>query len=251
MTRPPVARQPLRRFQRGQSMTEFVVLALVLVPLFIAVPLVGKYIDLMNATETASRYVAFESVVRNSASSWKDAATLSGEVRRRVFSNANAPIKTGDTAGDFTEHRNPLWTDHTGKPFLETFEQGVAAQGPVASKNAIPAAFFKSALGLAESNLQTGTVTAKAVNVTGFPPFDDLNLQITRKTVLLSDTWAAKGLEDVKSRIEDSISVYPVGTFKPIIDPLGQIPPTFLDPTFKVSDFDWDIVPCDRLTEGC
>jgi hypothetical protein len=240
----------LRR-QRGQATTEFVVLALVLVPLFIAVPLVGKYLDLMNASETASRYVAFESVVRNSVNSWKSDASLSAEVRRRIFSNPDAPIKTGDTAGDFVAHRNPLWTDHTGQPFLETFEQGVQANGVLAEKNAIPAAFFKGALKLTEKNLQTGTVTVKLTNVPEFKPFDELNLQIVRKTVLLSDTWAARDLDDVKSRIEDSIEVYPIGAFKPIIDPLGNFPTEFNDPKFRVSDFDWDIVPCDRIVGGC
>lgn len=109
----------------GQATVEFVVAALVLVPLFIAIPLLGKYADLFQATEAASRYVAFEGMARNSSSSWKSDAELSLEVRRRFFSNSDAPVKTGDAAGDFTANRNPMWSDNAGRPLLAKFEDDV------------------------------------------------------------------------------------------------------------------------------
>lgn len=241
----------LRVLQRGQSTIEFLVLALVLVPLFISVPLLGKYIDLMNASETAARYAAFEGQVSHTANAWKDDATLSAEVRRRIFSNPGAAIKTGDTAGDFTAHRNPLWSDHTGRPFLETYETTVAAHTETGSKNALATAVFKGALGLPETNWRTATLQIRPVQIPEFAPFDALNLDIQRRTVLLSDTWTATDLAQVRGRIDGSLSVYPVSAFAPVIDPLGLIPPTLLDPSFRVGDFDWDIVPCDRLIGGC
>lgn len=243
--------KPLRAPQRGQSTIEFLVLALVLVPLFISVPLLGKYIDLMNASETAARYTAFEGQVSHTASAWKDDATLSVEVRRRIFSNPSAPIKTGDTAGDFTAHRNPLWSDHTGRPFLETYDATVAAHTETGSKNALAAAAFKGALGLPETNWRTATISVKPVQIPEFAPFDALNLDIQRKAVLLSDAWTAKDLGDVRGRIFGSLAIYPVSAFAPVLDPLGEIPPTLFDPSFRIGDFDWDIVPCDRLVGGC
>ena len=41
----------------GQSTVEFLVLALVLVPLFLIVPLLGKQLDIAQTAASASRYV--------------------------------------------------------------------------------------------------------------------------------------------------------------------------------------------------
>ena len=68
--------------QTGQSTVEFIVVSLVLVPLFLIVPLLGKYIDLAQTTLVASRYVAFEGTVHHSSSlsGWKTDAELATEV---------------------------------------------------------------------------------------------------------------------------------------------------------------------------
>lgn len=241
-----------RSRQRGQSTTEFVVLALVLVPLFIAMPLMGKYIDMMQATESASRYVAFEGTVRHSGSSWKPDAELATEVRRRFFSNSDAPVKTGDVAGDFAAHRNPLWTDRGGKALIEKFENGVGVRTTVAGKNAIAAAApFKGALKLSEDNLYTGQVTSAPLKIAGFEPFDKIDMKTTRRTVVLADAWTARDAGDVRSRVEGSALTYPIAKAKALVDPIGMLPTTVFDPRLKVGDFDWDVVPCDRLIGGC
>ncbi len=236
------------RRQRGQSTVEFVVAALALLPLFIAVPLLGKYLDLFQTTEAASRYVAFEGVARNSSSGWKTDAELSLEVRRRFFSTSNAPIKTGDAAGDFVAHRNPVWTDHTGKPLIAKFEDDVTVATTVSGKNAIPStAPFRGWLGLSHDNWYSGAVT---VNMADSPLVP--TMATTRRTVLLADAWTARNNAQVRNRIEDGgLGVYPIGQAKALVDLIGLIPPTVNDPALKVGDHDWDIVPCDRLKEGC
>lgn len=240
-----------RRAQRGQATTEFVVLALVLVPLFLAVPLLGKYIDLMQATEQASRYVAFEGMARNSSSSWKSDAELAVEVRRRFFSNSAAPVKTHDAAGDFAAHRNPLWSDASGQPLLDKFEEQVGVQTQVAGKNAIPAAFWAGGLGLSRDNLYTGTVTASPVDVKNFKPFDSIGLTISRKTVLLADAWTGRNPGAIRGKIEDATGMLPLELAKPIVNAIGEVPTLIYDPALKLNNFDWDIVPCDRLIGGC
>lgn len=244
-----------RRLQRGQSTTEFVVLALVLVPLFIAVPLLGKYIDMMQTAEVASRYVAFEGTVRNSNSSWKTDAELAVEVRRRFFSNVDAPLKTNDTAGDFAAHRNPVWSDASGKPLIESFEGSVRVRTQVGGKNAIPAAKllfdWPGELGLSGSNFYTANVTVAPVNVAHFAPFDAIDLSTTRRTVVLADAWTARGPGSIRSKIEGSSKLFPVGPAKPIIERVGMLPEVIFDPVIEVGEFDWDVVPCDRLIGGC
>jgi TadE-like protein len=238
--------------QRGQATVEFTVLALVLVPLLIGAVLVGKYLDLMNATEAASRYVAFEGMARNSSSRWKSDAELAAEVRRRFFSNADAPVKTNDTAGDFAAHRNPLWTDHTGRAFISDFAQEVSVQTRIEGRNAIAAARpYANSFDLPDQNWYTAAVTVRPANVPEFRPFDALNLNITRRTVLLADPWTARNAADVRGRIEGSLLAYPIAQIEPLVNLIGQIPPLILDPALRLSAFDWDAVPCDRLVGGC
>lgn len=240
-----------RRSQRGQATTEFAVLALVLVPLFIAVPLIGKYIDMMQAAEQASRYVAFEAAARNSSSSWKTDTELAIEVRRRFFSTANAPVKTGDVVGEFPAFRNPVWSDHSGKPLLDNFNTSVLVKGDVAGLNAIASAIYRSPLDLSNDNLYTGTVALKFSNIAGFAPFDTIDLATSRKTVLLADAWTGRTPATIRDKIEDSVTMYPIGAIKGIIDVFGLLPTVVFDPAMKVGAFDWDIVPCDRLVGGC
>lgn len=239
--------------QRGQSTVEFVVAALALVPLLIAIPLLGKYLDLFQTTEAASRYVAFEGATRNSSNSWKTDAELSLEVRRRFFSNSDAPVKTGDAAGDFGAHRNPLWTDHTGRPLIAKFEDDVTVATTVSGKNAIAAAnVFAPRLGLSSDNWYSGAVTVKLANLPSFAPFDSIDLSTTRRTVLLADAWTARSNAQIRQRIQDGgLTVYPIGQAKALVDLIGTVPTAVNDPALVVGDHDWDIVPCDRLVGGC
>ncbi|HLO95110.1 MAG TPA: hypothetical protein VK195_12410 [Burkholderiaceae bacterium] len=246
-----------RRLQRGQSTTEFVVIALfVLMPLFIIVPLLGKMQDMFQATELASRYVAFEGMARNSSNSWKSDAELSLEVRRRFFSYSKAPVKTGDVAGDSWADRNPLWTDHAGNPLLAKFEDDVKVHTQVSDKNAIAAAHgllgFADELNLSKSNWYKAEVSIKIADTPRIKPFDELKLTSTRRTVLLADAWTARSPGQIRSKIEDGgLKTFPLGKAKPLVDAIGLLPTLVYDPALKLGEFDWDIVPCDRLNGGC
>ena len=240
-----------RQLQRGQATTEFAVLALALVPLFVVVPLIGKYIDLMQTAEQASRYAAFEGSVRNSSNRWKSDAELAAEVRRRFFSNSDAPVKTNDVAGDFAAHRNPVWSDAGGNPLIEKFADGIGVQTQVGGMNALATAVFGDTLGLPSDNLYAASVTVKPVSVKNFAPFDRIALSTSRKTVLLADPWTARNAGDVRRRIENAALMYPIGQIRGLVDIAGQLPALDFDPPLQVGTFDWDVVPCDRLIGGC
>ena len=237
--------------QRGQATTEFVVLALVLVPLVLAVPLLGKYIDMMQTAEAASRYVAFEATVKSKTGASKTDAEIAADVRRRFFSNNNAAVKTGDVAGDFAANRNTLWTDGSGAPLLDKFEANVGTQLTSAADNALPLALLSNSLGLSSSNLYTGRVTVIPAAASGVIPFDKLDIRITRNTVIAVDTWAALNAADVRSRIEGSAAAYPIGQVQGLVNVIGTLPTLVFDPALRLGEFDWDIVPCDRLVGGC
>jgi hypothetical protein len=237
-----------RAATRGQSTIEFVVvMSFAGALLFIAVPLIGQYIDINQTAEEASRYAAFEGMARNSRSTWKNDTDLSAEVRRRMFSNSDAPVKTGDVAGDFTANRNPVWTDYSGHPLISNFDNEVSVTTKVDDKNAIAAAFYRGELNLSNTNFYTASVTVKPED----SPFAAMNLSISRKTVLLADAWTGFNVGDVQHRIETAPTMFPIGPAKALINTLGEVPTLIFDPALKVGAMDWDIVPCDRLVGGC
>jgi hypothetical protein len=260
----------------GQALTEFLVVALALVPLFLLMPLIAKYQDIAHQTQMASRYVAFDAAARNEwQNSWKDPAQLAAEVRRRFFSNPDAPIKTNDTAGNFDAHRNLFWRGPTNKPLITDFdtdvaigfgENGGASQnaGFKPSKDGDPfnkvggtdiATNIADQLSLKASGIFTGNVSVKLANTPAFlqsyQPFDKIDLSITRHTSLTVDGWDASSARKVQDRIDSKLLV--PGT---LLRPIGSMAGVFVT-TFEVGqvatpqlgqlDFWQDVVPSDRL----
>lgn len=112
-----------RKYQRGQAITEFnVTAAFLLVPLFIMIPILGKYIDMKHASVQAARYMAWERTVwfeeapaytltgDTKMAHVKSQATLQQETRVRFFSSVNVD-ELLDPVNDADEEINPLWND--------------------------------------------------------------------------------------------------------------------------------------------
>ena len=154
---------------RGQSLAEFAVLMLALVPLFLAIPLLGKYQDLAHMSESAARYPASKPR-RPRRGGRRTDAELAQEVRRRFFGNSDAAIKTGDVAGDFATHRNPLWVDHSGRPLLEHVETDVATPRSLRSGRSRRPDPGHECFGLPDSELHEGVVTVRPRDIANLPP---------------------------------------------------------------------------------
>lgn len=102
MSHPAIARQ---RHQSGQAMTELLVACLVLVPLWLAVWLIGPYSGLQQAAVQASRFAAFERASRPGDTP-AAAEHLANQLRARFFlrgdglpGNPRGEIRSGDGAG--------------------------------------------------------------------------------------------------------------------------------------------------------
>ena len=129
----------------GQAMTEMVIAAsFVLVPLFLLIPWLGKYIDLHQSAIQAARYEAWEYTVwyenANEAPATqitqislstmplKSIAELQAEAKQRFFSReayANIPTAEANDESDLINEgnwdinmTNPLWQDHLGNSLL-------------------------------------------------------------------------------------------------------------------------------------
>ncbi len=273
--------------QGGQAVTEFVVVGLVLVPLLLLIPMIAKYQDMVHATQLASRYIAFETMTRNDGmgdGTFKSVDELTDEANRRFFGNADAPIKTGDAAGDFKAHQNMFWRDHKGNALIKSFGSDVKVTFGHARSGSHHGAYsvasdtkpfdskpvnLRKKMDLKGSGIYTANVSLKVANLESesggitkvFDEFKNINLVITRSTSLVPDTWTASGPEQVESRI-DNEEMYPARVLKPLRDPLGvaamliespkclgggSCNPGKVGPQVGHLDFWRDIVPEDRL----
>jgi hypothetical protein len=251
----------------GQALTEFLVVALALLPLFLLIPLIAKYQDIAYQAQMASRYVAFDATVNNEwQNSWKDPARLAGEVRRRFFSNPNAPIKTNDTAGNFDAHRNLFWRGATHQPLIADFDKDVIisfgennspnqSAGFKTAGDGLPFVKTANTLGLKAHGIFTGAVTVKLAKPPAFlkshQPFDKMDLSITRRSSLVIDGWDADSAGTVAKRIGSS-SLVPGAKLKPLkaltaafvtATELGKV----AAPQLGELEFWKDVVPPDRM----
>ena len=193
--------------QQGQAIVEFLVGALVLIPLFLLLPLIGKYLDIKQSTIAASRKLAFECTVR-----YADCANLNAnpsfadEIRMRFFAGDHAPVLTNDLpAQDAIQagQGNPLWVDDKGRPLLENYSDvGIKADasdidpggGLVTSLlNAGPDTF---GLNL-KQGLFNARVQAQLSKTHGGADFltqlDSLFMKMQFHTAILTNAWTANG----------------------------------------------------------
>ncbi len=239
---------------RGQSTTEFAVLALVLAPLFVLVPLLGKYLDLSRAATVASRYAAFEIAISGPAAG-KDDVTLAAEARRRFFGTSEAPIKTGDVAGDSARYRNPLWLDHRGDSLLAKLAQDVTVNTAARSRTVLPPALapFVGSLNLLNENFRVATVTVLPAVPARIAQWSGMQIEMKRPTAILTNSWNAHSAAAVKGTIEGANQlVLPDAALRMEALLFGWLPALFLDPAMPPRRrHDPDVVPCDRLVPRC
>lgn len=139
-----------RNAERGQAMTEFVITAtMVLLPFFVFVPMLGKYIDFKHHAIQAARYQAWEYTVWyedinerdildnfNSGdpsylSPQKSVAVTRQESRVRLMTTAGTQLENegaadairlvtaADASTTYDGSSNVLWRDHRGLPFFD------------------------------------------------------------------------------------------------------------------------------------
>ncbi|MDY7574989.1 hypothetical protein [Actimicrobium sp. CCI2.3] len=256
--------------QRGQSVVEFLVLSVALVPLFLLFPLIGKYQDIRHATQMASRYAAFDATTRNdiqSVDGWKPEAQLADEIRRRFFSNSSAPIKTNDVAGDVDANRNLAWRDPYNNPLIERFSDVSLTFGNGGSTHAdgfstafdstpfnrVPLA-NSGTMGLQAPGIYTANVSVKLANlpagIKSIVPFDTIDLSMQRHTSLLFEPWSSPSPQETENRFG---KLAPVPGALSALSPIIDLGVNYVD-MFKVTPPEFgnlqkwrDVVPQDRL----
>jgi hypothetical protein len=235
--------------QKGQALTEFLVVAIALVPLFLLIPVIAKYQDIAHSTQMASRYAAFDGMVRNaSQNSVKPVDQLQDEVRRRFFSNSDSPVKTKDVAGDFKANQNLFWRTPDDQPLIEKFTDIVVTRTSHSSSDTKP---FTLTFG--SKGISTVNVSVKLANLPAglqfYEPFDKINLEINRGTSVLVDGWTGKTPVDVEQKVSGIAPNFTVlSNLSPVVDPIMMlVEPGVTPPKLGRLDFWRDDVPLDRL----
>jgi hypothetical protein len=106
----------------GQSITEFVVLLTFFVPLFLTIPLIGKYLDVKQKTIEASRYAVWERTVWsdvNPSSWWNDDENhksdeqVQKEIDERIYGNPRIGLHDNMLSDNY------FWKNHKGEKILK------------------------------------------------------------------------------------------------------------------------------------
>ncbi len=250
--------------QAGQALTEFLLISLALIPLFLLIPMIGKYQDIGHATQLASRYAAFDALLRNgSDNSWKPPATLAAELRQRFFGIPGAAVVTD--AQEAAPIRNS-WNDPYQHPLIaspaaialsfgarrgETHADGYD-HAPSGDTDLF---MLASRAGLASTGLYRANVGVSLASLPAglrsIEPFDRLKLRIERHASVLPGPWTAVSPEQTEMRTG---GLAPLNTPMPnglisaaieVVDMASVRPPAF----GKLGQWR-DVVPGDRLRSG-
>lgn len=191
--------------QSGAALTEFVVAATVMVPLFIAIPLLGKYADMNHAAVSAARYVAWERAINGNNKTDQDIAE---DVRVRILGNTKNGVATGNVSNDGNlSAYNPLWVDHGGNRLLATYQDAnVASSDSNFTQSKLLVDFVRNKMGLSDDGLREGMVGIAVANIPNFQPLDSINLNIFRNHVVAGDGWAAASPSDAANRSRQALS---------------------------------------------
>lgn|SRR5690606_10396177 len=198
--------------QLGQALTEMAILSVVLIPLLLLIPLLGKYAHIQQNTQQAARAAAWEAtVVQDYEMGGLDRDQQQVLLIDRYFGHADVPITTAPGAPTDGDVRlgGSMYNTHTDQPLLERedivlgeyqFEDQLDLTGTITGwiPDWLPGEFPPSRNGLVTAQLQINPRNlryadgspATSVNLR---PFDDINLEFAASHTLLADPWSAAG----------------------------------------------------------
>jgi Tfp pilus assembly protein PilV len=223
-------------YQRGQAMVEFLVAAIfVLVPLFLAISVLGKFVNVQHTADTAARYATWERTVwyESSTSNFekyngtnvKSATEIRNETAVRVLndrsSNTSVIKSTDKTASSFANGLDPMWHDPANSDYLADYSQLNATLATVAETKGtgeqviatiskLP--LFDEELDVATNTLATASFDFKDIaknsavyqrlwSATGWSGLD-----FSAKGAILSNTWAANGRDSTLKMVSGLVA---------------------------------------------
>lgn len=268
-----------RRAQGGQAMVEFVVAAVLFaLPVFLIIPLLGKYADMKSTAIQGARYAAWERTVffagRAASVSWpgvtKSDDEIRNELRQRLFSEgtgiANGDKSAGNWGGSGLKN---AWRNRNGTVMLPSYNsvtQSVVNDDTPSIVNDVLNLIVTVTDAIGSFTLEMkglyGAEVAVAANTLPInmslsgdtsKSFNPGTLTFRDKNVILANTWSANGAAHVKSQTE---GLTPTGIFNnPIVKviwDIGRIIFAIATPEIlflELGKIEPDVVPPDRLVD--
>ena len=192
--------------QRGQSLVEFLVVMVFMIPLFLGVYYAGKYADLQQSAVQASRYAAFQRGMQPDESRLP-MAEIEDKLRARFFARGDAfghdgRLTSSDSAQSLAYSQGQVahWRDLAGNPLLQSlgqvtldFESESITPG-AAIANEQGAIFY----GQKNRAIQRANVEVSLVDqLTG----RQRPLKIGAATAAMGDAWNAEGSNGVRAAL--------------------------------------------------
>ncbi|MBD9535959.1 pilus assembly protein [Stenotrophomonas sp. STM01] len=254
------------RLQRGQSMVEMAVLCLVLVPLFLLIPTLGKYVHIRQQAQQATRAAAWEATASRSYAVPSN-AQVRPQLIARHFGAADSKIISNVPASTAERLDDPLLNTFSNQPLLQRSditlgayrndrEPGIMGRlSGLISK--LPGPFPPNERGLITASMDMrirDLRTADGSAAAYLEPFDTIGLRMQTTSALLADPWNAAGAgisgnnpRSVKAQIrnmvptsnlEDGAKMLQGVSSLPLFGVLGDLKPGYIEP---------DVVPMDKL----
>lgn len=213
------------RVQRGQSMTEFLVALLVLLPLFLAVTYAGRYADLLQTGTQASRYAAMQRAIEPSTARLSD-AKLQDQTRVRFFTNTDllhsGRLQSDDSAAIYSadEALPSNWRSLSGAPLLAKLDDvKLSFHGESMYGDTPLGKYGKATTGKGYTQPKSARLEVTLLNrmdqTSDAPP----PLKLAAATATVGDRWNTAGIADTTKTVE---RIVPSGKLEPLnmlIDP--------------------------------
>ncbi len=259
--------------QRGSAMVEFCLVASILTPMLLLMPILAKTTDVSLATTQAARYGAWEQTVHK-----KSGEELVTEVSNLFYTNQDTAIQTNQGALIATSDQNIFWGGAGLKTRSVTTGEGIIAIGIQERSLGGAAGAMEtlidglgsvgSAIKDSEWDLNGGIYTINvgvntqsslaakleqtSVDCGGSESSTDDGIHsscLIHRSAILVDSWSAEGSNHTERRTR---SLVPVGALAPVGEVLAVIGKTL--PIFQelesldgaMGHVDADILPEDR-----
>lgn len=254
--------------QSGQSLVEFAVLAAVLVPLFLLVPIMGKYIHVRQMSQQAARAAAWEATV-SPGYALPQTTRVRDLVVERSFGAIDDPIRSQVRGGSRNEAvGNPLLNTFSGRALLERGDVRVNAYRNVSAPGIqdkltdmlrlLPGYAPPNSRGLVTSNIEISTQDIRLANggaASFLEPFDRLDLRMQASHTVLADAWNASGAGSgnrpgPRTVLAQTRPLVPLAKLEPIdsaLNALDWIPLFGALEKLDLGHIEPDVVPYDKM----
>lgn len=233
---------------KGNAITEFSVLALVLVPAFLAMPILGKVGNVNQTSVQASRYAVWERTV--SGPDEKSDAQLHTEVSNRFFARPDLPIESNQGVISGADSVNHFWSgfrkedntkvglvdDPASDVYLSLSNQSmpssigadVFSEALVSIGNAMDSLVPDAEWGLEQKGLIGSDVGVAVQTNHRLPKGTDCsnNSSTTvfacarNRNVMFVDAWEAGSPGQVEERVR---ALVPAGVLSPVTDSVAHV----------------------------